>query len=101
MDRGIGIKEIVTFSPEETLSYGRELGRAAKKNSIFCFFGDLGAGKTTLIKGIVEGATGVAASNVSSPTFVYLNIYSSPKMSLYHFDLYRLKNEREFLSMGF
>jgi tRNA threonylcarbamoyladenosine biosynthesis protein TsaE len=101
MDRGIRIKEIVTSSAEETLSFGRELGTRAKKNSIFCFFGDLGAGKTTLIKGIVEGATGVPASKVSSPTFVYLNTYSSSQMSVYHFDLYRLKNEQEFLRLGF
>ena len=101
MGRGIRVKEIVTSSPEETLSFGQELGACAPKNSIFCLFGDLGAGKTTLIKGIVAGATGLPASHVSSPTFVYLNIYSSPKMSLYHFDLYRLKNEREFLELGF
>lgn len=101
MDRGFRIKEIITSSPEETNAYGRKLGREAKKNSVFCLFGDLGAGKTTLIKGIVEGAMGASSSQVNSPTFVYLNIYSSPKMSVYHFDLYRLKSENDFLSLGF
>jgi tRNA threonylcarbamoyladenosine biosynthesis protein TsaE len=68
-------------------------------------FGDLAAGKTTLIKGIAAGAGGCSQGSVSSPTFVYLNVYQAGQVSglrtVYHFDLYRLKHSHEFLSMGF
>lgn len=75
-----------------------------------CLFGDLGAGKTTLVKGIAKGLQKKGRlenhsqegmeSQVTSPTFTYLNIYAgSPP--LYHFDLYRLRDGDEFLSMGF
>ncbi len=103
MDRGVRIKqEWITSSAEETIEVGREIGKSAKKNSIICLFGDLGAGKTTLVKGIVEGVTGVGQSEVSSPTFVYLNLYTAKTgLTVYHFDLYRLKNAAEFLERGF
>lgn len=76
---------------------GFQLGQTLPQNSVVCFFGDLGAGKTTFIQGLVAGATGCDPDEVNSPTFVYLNIYKS----VFHFDLYRLKNEEEFMSMGF
>lgn len=98
MDRGI---EYHSFSPEETIKLGIELGASAAKDTIFCLFGGLGAGKTTLIKGIVEGATGSDPGIVSSPTFVYLNIYEAREVTVYHFDLYRLKDAGEFLQAGF
>lgn len=87
-------------SPEEMVAWGRELGKALPLGSIVCLHGDLGAGKTTLVKGIVEGAAGIDAHHVNSPTFVYLNIYEGVK-TVYHFDLYRLHDEEEFLGMGF
>lgn len=86
-------------SEEETKSLGALLGKQLPSNSIICFFGDLGAGKTTFIKGVVAGATGIT-DDVNSPTFVYLNIHPGAK-TVYHFDLYRLKDADEFLSMGF
>ena len=52
------------------------------------------------MKGLVAGATGLPSAEVSSPTFVYMNIYSGCK-TVYHFDLYRLRAADEFLSMGF
>lgn len=58
-------------------------------------------GKTTLIKGIIEGVTGRDPGVISSPTFVYLNIYSALDTTVYHFDLYRLKGANEFLEAGF
>lgn len=92
--------EKVCFSEAETRAFAADWGRQLKKNSIVCFFGDLGAGKTTFIKGLVEGAAGISSDQVSSPTFVYLNIYQG-KTTIYHFDLYRLRDVDEFLSMGF
>ncbi len=65
-----------------------------------CFFGDLAAGKTTFIKGFVSGAASISPDEVSSPTFVLLNIYEG-EQSIYHFDLYRLQNAEGFFSLGF
>ncbi|NGX31541.1 MAG: hypothetical protein K940chlam8_00912, partial [Chlamydiae bacterium] len=64
---------------------------------IFCFHGDLGAGKTTLIKEIISKKDNVKKDVIVSPTFVYCNLYETCA----HFDLYRLKNPQEFTFMGF
>jgi tRNA threonylcarbamoyladenosine biosynthesis protein TsaE len=95
-----GNRLLISHSDNETLALGRELGQRLTCNSVVCFFGDLAAGKTTFIKGLVEGAAGYPQENVSSPTFVFLNIYQGQKV-IYHFDLYRLQGIDEFLSMGF
>lgn len=89
-----------SHSEEETTELGHSIGRELPANSVLCFFGDLGAGKTTFIKGLVGGATGISSDEVNSPTFVYLNIHKGTK-TVYHFDLYRLRDVDEFLSMGF
>lgn len=94
------MKELMSHSSEETIAYGKEFGLSLPENSVVCFFGDLGAGKTTFIKGLVQGFSGYPQEQVNSPTFVYLNIYTGKK-TVYHFDLYRLKSSDEFLSMGF
>lgn len=102
MGRHGGVEEFVTCSEDETIEIGISLGKRAKKDDIYCFFGDLGAGKTTLIKGIIEGAANFHRYEVFSPTFAYLNPYISQSgLSVYHFDLYRLKNVEEFLDLGF
>lgn len=88
-----------THSEAETINIGYQLGQRLQSNSVLCFFGDLGAGKTAFIKGIVS-AVGKEAHTVNSPTFVYLNIYEG-QPTVYHFDLYRLTNSKEFLEMGF
>lgn len=89
-----------TFSIEETFQLAYAIGKQLPANSVLCFFGDLGAGKTTFIKGLVEGASGYPKEHVSSPTFTYLNIYEGVQ-KVFHFDLYRLTTADEFLSMGF
>lgn len=91
---------IVSETPEETFDLGKRLGEHLKVPSIVCFFGDLAAGKTTLIKGLAAGAAGISPDHVSSPTFVLLNIYEGKK-PVYHFDLYRLANAEGFFSLGF
>lgn len=91
---------ITSHSVEETTDIGRRLGKQLPKGSIVCFEGDLAAGKTTLIKGLVSEAANYPEDDVNSPTFVYLNIYEGTK-TVYHFDLYRLKDYEEFLSVGF
>lgn len=87
-------------SLEQTMLYAYNFGRSLPEKSIVCFYGDLGAGKTTFVKGLAQGAANINPDLVSSPTFVYLNIYKGEK-TIYHFDLYRLKDADEFLSMGF
>lgn len=89
--------EYFSGSDEETEALGKEFGSQLKENTIVCFSGDLGAGKTTFIRGIVAAHS---KDFVNSPTFVYLNIYNG-SFNIYHFDLYRLHNVDEFLSMGF
>jgi tRNA threonylcarbamoyladenosine biosynthesis protein TsaE len=92
--------EYTSHSADETLLFGQQYAQTLFPNTILCFKGDLGAGKTTMIKGIVSGATGLSPDIVSSPTFVYLNIYGTDK-KVYHFDLYRMRDVDQFLSMGF
>lgn len=96
-----------SFSPTETTRIGRELGKGLPPGAIVCLFGDLGAGKTTFVKGVRQGlleasihTPEIENSEVTSPTFTYLNIYPGA-VPLYHFDLYRLRDADEFLSMGF
>lgn len=94
------MKQHISRSAEETFELGHELGRELKAPCVVCLFGDLAAGKTTFIKGLVCGATGLNSSLVQSPTFTYLQIYEGTT-NIYHFDLYRLRDIDEFLSMGF
>ena len=89
-----------SFSEKDTQAIAGRFGRSLPKNSVVCFFGDLGAGKTTFIKGLAEGASGCSKEDVTSPTFTYLNVYEGHK-TIYHFDLYRLHDADEFMSMGF
>jgi tRNA threonylcarbamoyladenosine biosynthesis protein TsaE len=93
-------KRVISTSHEDTKKYGYELGKQLKPNSIVCFFGDLGAGKTTFIKGLASAVSGCHPDEVNSPTYVYLNIYEGHGI-VYHFDLYRLRDVDEFLAMGF
>jgi tRNA threonylcarbamoyladenosine biosynthesis protein TsaE len=92
-------KVFFTNSSAETLLLGNELAKFLVGGSVVALMGDLGVGKTTLIKGIAE-AFGMASSKVTSPTFTYLHIYNGTK-DLYHFDLYRIKDEKQFFDMGF
>ncbi|QVL57906.1 MAG: tRNA (adenosine(37)-N6)-threonylcarbamoyltransferase complex ATPase subunit type 1 TsaE [Simkaniaceae bacterium] len=98
-----GSKKINSFlssSAEETEAIGRKIAQDLQAGSIVCLMGDLGAGKTTLSKGIISEITGIAPHQVNSPTFTYLNIYEG-KNDLFHFDCYRLKGSDDFLERGF
>jgi len=93
------LKECTTV--EETKGLAVKLaGYLSNRSAVVCFFGDLGAGKTTFIKALVHALTKRPQDEVNSPTFVYLNIYDG-LTPVYHFDLYRLRDADEFLSMGF
>lgn len=94
------MNEFFSHSPAETIAIANEFGKTLPLNSVVCFFGDLAAGKTTFIKGLLIGASEIDPINVQSPTFNYLHIYQGSK-TVYHFDLYRLRDLDEFLGMGF
>lgn len=89
---------IQTHSPEETMRFGQELARHLKAGDILCLSGDLGSGKTTLVKGIAKGLK-IKESDVISPTFVLMNIYDG-RLPLYHFDFYRLDDIKEIAAIG-
>ena len=89
-----------TKSFEETQEVGKEISKLLKPKDVLCLTGDLGAGKTTFVKGIAQMLTGIDPEEVTSPTFTYLNIYLG-KQNLYHFDLYRLPSSKDFLESGF
>lgn len=84
-----------THSAEETTELGRSLAAEVKPGSIVLLRGDLGAGKTTLVKGIAEGFQAAKAEDVTSPTFTLIHEYRGPKVTLFHIDLYRIDTQRE------
>jgi len=84
-----------THSAEETIAYGRALAAELSPPLIVLLRGDLGAGKTTLVKGIAEGFEAARADDVTSPTFTLVHEYRSPRATLYHIDLYRIDTQRE------
>jgi tRNA threonylcarbamoyladenosine biosynthesis protein TsaE len=89
---------IETQSPEETAALGEQWGRMARRGQVFALSGDLGAGKTQLVKGIARGL-GVGA-RVHSPTFALLNEYGGGRLRLFHLDLYRLDTRAQILGAG-
>lgn len=80
---------------EDTIAFGKKMASMLPKNAVVALSGDLGAGKTTFVQGLALGL-GIK-DPIQSPTFVLLNLYKG----LYHFDLYRLKDEADFTSLGF
>lgn len=86
-----------TTAPEGTIALGARLGRAAAAGDLICLWGELGAGKTQLAKGIAEGL-GVDAT-VNSPTFILMNEYAG-RIPLFHVDLYRLADAADALAGG-
>ncbi|HEY4899654.1 MAG TPA: tRNA (adenosine(37)-N6)-threonylcarbamoyltransferase complex ATPase subunit type 1 TsaE [Terriglobales bacterium] len=93
-------REYITHSAEETIALGRELAATLKDARIVILRGDLGAGKTTLVKGIAEGLQAASQENVTSPTFTLIHEFRGPEVNLYHVDLYRIETERELATLG-
>ncbi len=92
-------ESFVTASPDETLAAGREIAKRLQPPRLVLLIGDLGAGKTTLAKGIVSGLGAALPEDVSSPTFALMHEYGvSPKV--YHLDLYRLDRLPELETLG-
>jgi tRNA threonylcarbamoyladenosine biosynthesis protein TsaE len=89
-----------THSAEETIAFGRTLAAVLSPPLLILLRGDLGAGKTTLVKGIAEGFGAASADDVTSPTFTLVHEYRGPRAALYHIDLYRVDTERELETLG-
>jgi len=90
---------ITTRSQSETAELGRKLAGTLRPGSALLLIGDLGAGKTALVRGLAEGL-GVAPEDVSSPTFTLMQEYRGGRIPLIHVDLYRLNDAREVDELG-
>ncbi len=88
-----------TSSEEETLALGVEIGRGLPDGAVVLLIGDLGAGKTTLAKGIAQGLGAAAPEEVTSPTYTLIHEYSGER-KVYHIDLYRLEQASEAAALG-
>ena len=92
--------KLITSSSEETQAAGAEFAETLQGTETIAFFGDLGSGKTTFLKGMISALTGCSPDEITSPTFTYMQIYEG-KFPVYHFDLYRLSNGEQFEEAGF
>src|SRR5579863_7714599 len=98
--RNMETREFITRSPEETIALGRTLAETLAPPKIVVLRGDLGAGKTTLVKGIAEGFHAASEEDVTSPTFTLRSEYRGPEAILYHIDLYRVDTPRQLETLG-
>jgi tRNA threonylcarbamoyladenosine biosynthesis protein TsaE len=98
------IYEFTTESGADTIEVGRKLARLLKPPQLLLLRGDLGTGKTTLVKGIAEALDAAEADEVTSPTFTLLHEYDGTQdgrpVKLYHLDVYRLEGERQLETLG-
>lgn len=88
-----------THSADETIALGEKIGKKLSKGDVIAFKGDLGAGKTTITRGISIGLG--LGDNVTSPTFSLVNEYRGKEKSLIHFDMYRITNSDDIELTGF
>ena len=90
---------IESYSPQETLELGRQLGRNAKPGEVYTLIGELGVGKTVLTQGIAEGLE--ITEPICSPTFTIVQVYEEGRMPFYHFDVYRIGDVEEMEEIGY
>ena len=93
-------QEFTTHSAEETIALGRTLAPFLAPPKLVLLRGELGAGKTTLVKGIAEAFQAAPQEDVTSPTFTLVHEYRGPQVNLYHIDLYRVDTQRELETLG-
>src|ERR1051326_5066343 len=92
--------EMLTHSAAETIAFGRSLAASLVPPKLVLLRGELGAGKTTLVKGIAEGFQAAKEEDVTSPTFTLVHEYRGPKVDVYHIDLYRVDTLRQLETLG-
>jgi tRNA threonylcarbamoyladenosine biosynthesis protein TsaE len=91
--------DIVTHSPEETLAFGRRLSADLRPPCRVLLQGELGSGKTTLVKGIVSGLGVAQPDEVTSPSFTLVHEYGDDN-KVYHVDLYRVEHAQDLATLG-
>lgn len=91
--------KVMTDTVEATRALGASLAVKARRGDCLVLEGDLGAGKTEFVRGFVAALSGGVA--VRSPSFSILNIYDTPRLTVYHFDFYRLADAAELVEIGF
>lgn len=89
-----------THSAEETIAFGRELATQLTPPKLVLLRGDLGAGKTTMVKGIADAFNAAKEDDVTSPTFTLIHEYRGPEVTVIHIDLYRIDTEKELATLG-
>lgn len=89
-----------THSADETIALGRELAKQLGPPKLVLLRGDLGAGKTTMVKGIAEAFHAAEQEDVTSPTFTLVHEYRGPEVTVIHIDLYRIDTEKELATLG-
>ena len=98
------VHEFTTHSGVDTVEVGRKLAKLLKPPQFLLLIGELGTGKTTLVKGIAEALDAAEADEVTSPTFTLLHEYGGQRdgepVKLYHIDVYRLESERQLDTLG-
>jgi len=95
-----GKREFHTRSAQETIAAGRRLARDLEPGQMIILRGDLGAGKTTLVKGIAEGFEAARQDDVTSPTFTLVHEYRGPTVTLFHIDLYRIDTDPQLATLA-
>ena len=95
----VASRELVTHSSDETIQHGREIGAQLRAPVLVLLFGELGAGKTTLAKGIVSGMGAAEEDEVTSPTFTLVHKYDRG-VCVYHVDLYRVGDFHDLETLG-
>ena len=90
----------ITHSAHETIALGRELAAQLAPPKIVLLRGDLGAGKTTMVKGIAQAFEAAEQEDVTSPTFTLIHEYRGPRVTVYHIDLYRIDTEKELATLA-
>lgn len=93
-------EQFTTESDEHTIRLGRELARRMRAPLLVLLVGNLGAGKTTLAKGIVAGLGAAVEDEVTSPSFTLIHEYGRGANKVFHADLYRLEGERQIATLG-
>jgi tRNA threonylcarbamoyladenosine biosynthesis protein TsaE len=93
-------REFRTHSADETIAAGRLLSNFLRPGQMIVLRGDLGAGKTTLVKGIAEALEAALQEDVTSPTFTLVHEYRGPAVTLFHIDVYRVEGARELITLG-
>jgi len=91
--------KFVSRSAAETERFGKKLAKKLDAGIVVGLYGELGSGKTTLIRGLVRGLGAEKSTRITSPTFVLMNVYQA-RVPVYHFDFYRLDDPRMIIELG-